>query len=855
MSLVRSRVGSLIKTALVQGAVTLLIAPPGFGKTIALRDTIGDDPTVTWIEFQPGTRLEDVVRVLIERMAPASLPAVAALFDSNGEPRDVRYTFEWTETRLRIYDGTVVVDDLHRSFDDPNVIEFLTRLIEATSSYIKWICASRETPLMPIGTWIARGLMALPITDDELAFDEEEAVALAASLDVSVDREVLNAIVEDSDGWPMAVHLGLQLWDRTRSLAPLKVRTREVLFSQIEGELWPALDKELREVITACALLPEANAALLSAAGFYNAEALLQRAHRTIPFVQEKLDGAYALHDLFQEFIQRMIRRDPEATAAVQARLAAAFLEQGKPVNALRLLVASSDRKRTLLALAEHGFHLLENGNRSAVSEALSFLSNAGHQNDPIVAALRGAMSFADGSAANSEALLTFAFERGLPPAMRIAAGGRLANIYINKGDGARAAAILEPMIGDALIPFPQRAEIRAYLCSAHAVAADFDAARTAIATVLNELPIAPPAGRVRILQRLGFASFYLGDLLQAAEYSRDAAQLATSMGMDLSAAQAYSVLYSCASVTESDSSVALAYARLLVASAERAADRALTALGLRATYVLHADRGDEAAVDEAEARLVGFNDIRSFRDAFPTRVARALSDAARGAHHRAVSTLSLTDSTNLTASERALKDAYLALMLIIDERRDESLTLLKAPLLIEASDDFLSRRSMNLAHAIRGVALWCHDRTAQARRSFTADEGALAERDRVLFGALSEICSNSRSAVTLESARAPLSRLRNYGWGAYARLVEKLIDKNRLSVMLTPAELKTLRAFRHGANQEEVARTLGKSPHTIEAQLKSAYRKIGCTSRSEALAFARTHGWLDDAVGIPETR
>ena len=144
MSLVRPRVGALIKTALSQGAVTLLIAPPGFGKTIALRDTIGADPSVTWIDFPPAARLEDVIRLLIEHLAPASLPAVAALFDSDGTPKQLSYALAWTESRMRAYDGTVVIDDLHRSFEDPAVMKFLVKLIENTASWIKWICASRE---------------------------------------------------------------------------------------------------------------------------------------------------------------------------------------------------------------------------------------------------------------------------------------------------------------------------------------------------------------------------------------------------------------------------------------------------------------------------------------------------------------------------------------------------------------------------------------------------------------------------------------------------------------------------------------------------------------------------------------
>jgi len=103
----------------------------------------------------------------------------------------------------------------------------------------------------------------------------------------------------------------------------------------------------------------------------------------------------------------------------------------------------------------------------------------------------------------------------------------------------------------------------------------------------------------------------------------------------------------------------------------------------------------------------------------------------------------------------------------------------------------------------------------------------------------------------------ALIEKIRAYDPGADTALIERAYDAMTSTVILTTAELKTLRAFRHGATTEDVANALGKSPHTIEAQLKSTYRKIGCASRAEALAYARARGWLDDALraGIPESR
>jgi DNA-binding CsgD family transcriptional regulator len=272
-----------------------------------------------------------------------------------------------------------------------------------------------------------------------------------------------------------------------------------------------------------------------------------------------------------------------------------------------------------------------------------------------------------------------------------------------------------------------------------------------------------------------------------------------------------------------------------------------LTAFGLRGEYVLHAYRGDEAAFDAAELRLGRFHDVRTFRASFPARNARALAEAIRGQVRKAISTLSVVDARDLSGAERTLRESMLALFYFLADRREESVGLLKSPLLLEASGDFVSRRYVNLARVTRGMALWCHDRTAQTRRVLTFDEGAVAENDRVLMKTVTELCSSPRHLVPATVIRESFERLQAHGWGGYGRLIEMILAKKEPATSLTPAEIKTLRAFQHGANTLQVAGDLGKSPHTIEAQLKSAYKKIGCVSRAEALVYARARGWLDE--------
>jgi DNA-binding CsgD family transcriptional regulator len=61
----------------------------------------------------------------------------------------------------------------------------------------------------------------------------------------------------------------------------------------------------------------------------------------------------------------------------------------------------------------------------------------------------------------------------------------------------------------------------------------------------------------------------------------------------------------------------------------------------------------------------------------------------------------------------------------------------------------------------------------------------------------------------------------------------------------LTPRELEVLRLLARGMANKEIAQALDLSIHTVERHLTNLYPKIGCRSRTEATAYAITHGYV----------
>src|SRR5271154_903692 len=174
MALPRERLTALLAESALT-SVELVIAPPGFGKTTLLREFAAADDGVVFVALPAATDLEAFVRCVMAAAVPSAVNAIGALFAGGADVNVESRVGDWLASRLRGFGGTVGIDDLHRAAEDERVARVLIAAISATHGRIRWIVASREVPPFPMGSWIARGWMGLPITADDLGFTTEEA--------------------------------------------------------------------------------------------------------------------------------------------------------------------------------------------------------------------------------------------------------------------------------------------------------------------------------------------------------------------------------------------------------------------------------------------------------------------------------------------------------------------------------------------------------------------------------------------------------------------------------------------------------------------------------------------------------
>src|ERR1700721_2098459 len=128
MSLPRERLIALLADSALT-SVELVIAPPGFGKTTLLREYASAETGVVFVALPEATDLEAFVRSIIAAAVPSALRAIGAVFEAPATEKIEERVAKWLVSRLREFNGTLIIDDFHRAAD-----ERVARLLSATIS-------------------------------------------------------------------------------------------------------------------------------------------------------------------------------------------------------------------------------------------------------------------------------------------------------------------------------------------------------------------------------------------------------------------------------------------------------------------------------------------------------------------------------------------------------------------------------------------------------------------------------------------------------------------------------------------------------------------------------------------------
>ena len=850
----RTRINERLARA-AQYPVTLIVAPAGFGKTVALRDFLAAAKVdaVRYDVRREDATLFTFAHGFAEALAPVA-PAAKAGFPACaqrllGESDPLEQLAQWFAEYLRDKYCTIVIDDLHHAAADRRCAPLIVSLIERTAGRVNWIIATRTDSGLPVASWLAYGRIDVPIGEDELRFTTEEAFLASEASATPVDGYEIEALRQLTDGWPVAMTLALRTKLHAGDLQSTSAGTRELLYRYLAEQVMHALSDRQRAVLFETCVLPSFDFGAVDALGVTREE--IEELRRDVSFLTESATGAFRYHDLFRDFLETELRRSgASAWNTTLERVGSAMESRGDDLAALRLYSRAHSSVAIARVLRRSGASLFERGEGETLEASLRELDPA-QRVDAAALGVKAMLEAARGHFELAQRDFVDAIERAPDDAMRLLLVHRYAIELIRQENSA--IELLEPYLADMSLPPSVSVPMLATFATALARAGRTEEAVRSIGRAIESIDgTVDDVVRARFYQQAAYVHHLQPGRGHAWAYANLAIELAVANGLYEVAARAYSVLYTIVYDDEDDPVESLVLLERLIECARKAGSLQTRLYGLMASFEIQVERGDDEAVEalehEMERASVTLTQTRA-ETLLPARAMRAASEAD---FQHAFALLEGTGATQGNTERRALREAEIALYAYACGQTEAADAARLRAVDALAECHAITRRTtrtrvmLSLAELIRGHSAVAHRYISEAERA-----GAVRSRRlRSLVHAARAICRRSLHQGQDSDIVAALDRLRADQFGGVARMLGALpfahTTESSSYALLTPSERGILAALARGASTKDIASQTARSAQTIDTHIRSICRKLQCSGRREAVALAMRSGWVE---------
>jgi LuxR family maltose regulon positive regulatory protein len=841
---------------------TILTAPAGWGKTLLAGSWVAERPdgsAVVWVTLGPG---DDDPRTFWARLAravgstagPTTAGALAALAGPGSVPSEIPGLFARALGRAA-RPVVLVLDDLHE-VTSPTVHEGLLSLVERPVPSLTLLITTRRDPPWPLARLRLAGLLHELRTSD-LAFRDDEAVALFERLGVQATVGQIEEMVARTDGWAAGIRLAaldLSTQDDIAGAVGAFSGSAHSVSDYLLAEVLERQPPELVAFLRTLGTVDLVSADLADAlTGRDDSERMLAELAASHLFVQALGSPGrwYRLHRLLLDLLRarpapRRVQRD------LHRRAAEWFRQHDVPLEALRSAVRGSLWPLAADVVATHLVPLVLRDSAREVERIIAGVPYPVLLEHPELATALAGARIAQGRTTAVRALVDAARERAGTLADARQERLRVQHALI-EGASARVAGDLD-------------AAVRAY----RAVPLD-------VATLgrwrMADAQMIP----VIVLGNLGAAEYWTGDLRAAAGHLAASSEVAGAPALpDLNAAAHLALLAWERGELGTAQDRALAVASTAAAHGWSRTPQAAPAYLTLARIAL--DRDDLDGADPWLARLAEVEEIAPEPH---VRLAQALALAVRR-----------DAAGDREGALRGLRTTSAALRPWTPPRRlHEEWVLAEAGLLacggnLSAAATLVDRlgppQTVGALVAATRLRLRLDEQRAGSpsgdslRGAETSDHPRLRAAAGIVVALAADAIGDEERALTcLEDAllaAAPFGLLRPFlAEPALAALVARRVDRGtavptfavdilerlrgtpaderarqrgRLEP-LTERERTMLRYLASALSNAEIANELYVSVNTVKTHQRAVYRKLGVAGRREAVRRARALGLL----------
>jgi LuxR family maltose regulon positive regulatory protein len=366
-NVVRARLMQRLDAGL-QGKLTLLCAPAGFGKSTLLAAWVQScEHPSAWLSLDGGERNPDQFVAYLT----ASLRSISAdlgdstLARAQARPRPTpEAVLVHLMNRMALRRGKLVlVLDDYQLASSPEVDAVLAFLLDNMPTQLHLVVASRELPAIALARLRAQG-QVLEIGQDALRFQaDESSFFLNQSMSLGLTDSQIQALDRRAEGWPAGLHMAaVSLAGRSdaaafiQSFAGSHHLVQDYLLEEVLQRQPAAVQAFLLRTSVLEQMCPALCDAVLQQASGSESLRALERANLfVVPLDDER--RWYRYHHLFGAMLQQRLRAS-EDVGPLHLRACAWYQAQGMVKQALHHAVAAGDTPRAMQVVQGQGMPL-----------------------------------------------------------------------------------------------------------------------------------------------------------------------------------------------------------------------------------------------------------------------------------------------------------------------------------------------------------------------------------------------------------------------------------------------------------------------------------------------------------------
>lgn len=318
--------------------ITVLTAPPGYGKTSLLVTwTVATTHPVAWLTFDADDNIP-------ARFWQSIYTALATLIPEFPQPAEP-YSGHLLNALQTVPPLTLIFDNFH-ALNNPTCHEHVHLLIEHLPAHTHLILSSHLPPPLPLSRWRARGVLT-ELTYTDLRLSPEEISSFLTHEDVQ-------PLYNITEGWLA----GLQI---AKTLPADQLSGAHPHFAQyFEEEVLPLIAPSTQDALQNLSILDTISLTLgeiLTELPASEVEHLL----KNTPFIFVNNPLSYRIHPLFRAYLLDHLHRHAP-THAVELHHRAWHYLQNDPSQALPHAFAAQALEDAARLLAQIAPHLLKSG-------------------------------------------------------------------------------------------------------------------------------------------------------------------------------------------------------------------------------------------------------------------------------------------------------------------------------------------------------------------------------------------------------------------------------------------------------------------------------------------------------------